>query len=207
MLRRCSVVKTAAPPPTERGTLPARHPRGSPRTMYAPPLRYMLASIATLLAIPGCRPSAGCDPNQPCVCTGGSECYLGCAGDGCTQDCHGVGEACGTVCGNDCTATCHDVTGCTASCGNGCHLDCHNVSSCGAICGDRCNYVCHDVSLCGVRVGPASTVQCTSVSTCDAECTGPCKVVCANVSTCNVTCLGGGAPTSCADGSLACGQC
>ncbi|MBV9949514.1 MAG: hypothetical protein JOZ69_21910, partial [Myxococcales bacterium] len=101
-----------------------------------------LASAALLLAIApaagSCKLADGCDPGQSCVCAEGTECFLGCAGDGCHQDCHAIGTTCGAVCGDRCVSTCHDVPECTFSCGSGCALDCHNVSTCGALCGDGC---------------------------------------------------------------------
>jgi hypothetical protein len=160
------------------------------------------------LVLVACKTGEGCDPGQACTCTGGTDCFLGCPGGGCAQDCHGLGGMCGTVCDHDCSSVCHDVPDCTFSCGSGCTLDCHNVSSCGAICGDGCQYSCDNVSRCGVRVGAAGAVLCTSVTSCDVECTGACRVTCDNVSSCNVTCLGGGAPITCADMMThACGAC
>lgn len=164
------------------------------------------AWLAALVLV-GCRSEEGCDPNEPCVCSGGNDCYLGCTGDGCSQDCHNVGQTCGTVCNDHCSSLCHDTNECTSSCGNDCDVTCHNVASCGALCGAGCRYDCESVSSCGVRAGPGSAIRCSSVSTCDAECTGSCRVSCTNVSDCHVDCLGGGAPTTCSDGTIACGPC
>ncbi len=166
----------------------------------------LFVAIASLAAT-DCKTAEGCDPGEACVCSGGSDCFLGCTGDGCSQDCHSVGDTCGTVCGNGCSSLCHDVSTCTSSCGSDCNLTCHSVSSCGAICGDNCDYSCESASTCGVQAGSGSTIRCTSVSTCEADCTGTCHVACTNVSTCAVHCLGGGAPISCPDGTLACGPC
>lgn len=183
-----------------------------PRPVSRPgaPLLFYISAIAVAwlsVGLPGCKSDQGCDPNEPCVCTGGTDCYLGCTGDGCSQDCHNVGDSCGTVCNDHCTSLCHDTNDCTSSCGNDCGITCHNVASCGAICGDDCRYDCESVATCGVHAGPGSTIVCNSVSTCDAECAGSCHVTCTNVSACNVDCLGGGAPITCPDGSVACGSC
>jgi hypothetical protein len=85
------------------------------------------ACACASLALLGCKNTQGCDPNEPCECSGGADCYLGCTGNGCSQDCHNVGDSCGTVCNDNCTSECHDTNDCSSSCGNGCTLSCHNT--------------------------------------------------------------------------------
>src|SRR5580704_7332309 len=134
----------------------------------------VMAALA-LVGLPDCRASdGGCESGQACSCSGGDECDLGCDGDGCQEDCYGVGERCGNVCGNNCGQVCHDVTTCTSYCGDNCAIDCHSVSTCAVICGAGCNYQCTNASTCGVEAGPGSTITCTSIAACDVQCTGTC---------------------------------
>jgi hypothetical protein len=60
---------------------------------------------------------------------------------------------------------------------------------------------------CGVRAGDASVITCRNVTSCEVECLGTCQVTCADANPCAVTCPMMAAPLSCANGTLACGQC
>src|SRR5215469_7331632 len=129
----------------------------------------LLLVLATWL-LPGCA-DEGCDPNQDCSCANLNTCFLGCAGNGCTQDCSHA-QTCGTVCNNNCSSSCDNATTCSLSCKNNCVLDCDHTMSCGIICGGGCNATCSNTPLCGVEVGPGGSILCDSVQTCDAVCHG-----------------------------------
>lgn len=167
----------------------------------------LLAAVA-LLQLAGCGTGSGsCSTGALCECSGGTDCYQGCAdSDGCDLLCHDMVH-CGGVCGDGCGLTCHDVNDCSASCGDHCNIDCHNTVSCGAFCGANCQYDCHDVDRCGVRAGAGSVIRCTSVTTCAVECSGACQVVCTDTQSCDLTCSQGLPPSSCADGTVRCGSC
>lgn len=164
------------------------------------------------LVLPGCSQHETCSPGQPCECSGGRDCYVGCEGDGCSARCFQL-EHCGAVCQNDCSSECFDVQECSTSCGDDCNVSCHNAVACGAICGDRCRFDCHDMDRCGVRAGNGSEITCHNFSRCDVECTGTCRVrsaaptLCDDQHGCSVKCLGAPALTRCSDGSVACGAC
>src|SRR3954471_2612488 len=131
--------------------------------------------LGGLVLSSSCRGDGGCQRGQLCECSGGTDCYLGCDGDGCDQTCFSANH-CGAVCGNDCSHTWHDGNDCTSDCGDDCNVSCHTSMSCGAFCGARCVYECSNVTTCGVRVGPASVVTCSQVNSCTVECTGSCQV-------------------------------
>lgn len=178
----------------------ARSPNGS-ATLDRPEIRSIasqawasvlgLALVGCAIWIIGCsnRGTLSCDDGRYCACSDGAQCFIGCHADRCNLDCGHTGDACGTVCGDDCVAACHDTPNCSHSCGDHCQLDCHSVVSCGAHCGSYCTYSCHNLQTCGVRVGPYSTVDCSTASSCTIECEGPCNVVCSNVQSCSVACL------------------
>lgn len=180
-------------------------------------MRRLISALGLLLALsatalPGCHDNDICNPGEPCECSGGHDCYVGCSGDGCSSRCFQM-EHCGAVCENDCSSQCFDVQECSTSCGDDCDVSCHNAVACGAICGDRCHFDCHDMDRCGVRAGDASEINCHNFSRCDVECTGTCHVrsaapnACDGQHGCNVKCLGKAALTTCSDGSVACGGC
>jgi hypothetical protein len=127
--------------------------------------------------------------------------------DGCRFFCDHM-DQCGATCGDRCNFDFHDATAASASCGDECHISCHANTSCAAFCGAECDYTSFDTKRSDVRVGADSRVSCTNVEQCTVECLGACHVYCADqVDQCDVSCPGGGSPTSCPDGSLACGDC
>jgi hypothetical protein len=158
--------------------------------------------FTALLALPACDDNDACRPGEPCICTGGHECYLYCEDDGCDQLCRNLVD-CGGVCQNDCTFECHDLNNCSTSCGDNCHANCHNVVSCEAIQGANSTYTCTDADRCGVEVGPGSEVICSNLATCRVLCHGPCRVTCDEVAGgCEVRCGSPQAqPQSCAEGT------
>ena len=164
-------------------------------------------SAAILFALAGCD-SGRCGAGELCECAGGHQCYLDCDGDDCVQSCHDM-DSCGAVCGDGCHFSCFQNNECSDYCGAGCTMECHGTMTCGSICGPGCNYSCRSASVCGARVGDGSVVLCEDVGSCAVECEGDCRVTCTRVggNMCNVTCLGGGAPTSCGNGNVACGPC
>ena len=96
-----------------------------------------LLVTALLLGTQGCE-SGGCAPGDPCDCSNRhGECYLDCAGSGCSQVCHDTDE-CGAICDSDCSFDCYNVPRCSDYCGSNCSMNCHDTSTCGAICGDGC---------------------------------------------------------------------
>ena len=167
----------------------------------------LVLPICAGLATSNCSSHSGpdCQSGQLCACGNGPECFLGCYADGCNLECGNTANSCGSVCGNQCAATCHDTNDCSSSCGDGCSLDCHNTASCGAQCGVNCAYACHDTTRCGVRVGPASTVSCDHVASCTVECAGACTVTCTNVDSCAVTCAPGHTYSDNGNGTITCG--
>jgi hypothetical protein len=176
-------------------------------------MKIILGMGLVLMAVvlPGCQPGQGsCVRGDWCACSGGTECYQGCSGDGngCRFFCHNT-DRCGSICGNDCTLDCHDNTkDCSADCGDQCNITCNASVSCGASCGANCNYTCSDMTSCGVKAGPGSMLSCSNVGSCVVECLGDCQVYCVDqVDHCDVTCPGGVSPVSCADGRLVCGSC
>jgi hypothetical protein len=178
------------------------------RLLPALSLLFLLGSAA----LTGCDNHDICNPGEPCECSGGHECYVGCEGDGCNARCFQM-EHCGAVCENDCSSQCFDVQECSTSCGDDCDVSCHNAVACGAICGDRCHFDCHDMDRCGVRAGNGSEINVHNYSRSEIECTGTCHVTSASPSACDephgcsVKCLGKAALTTCGDGSVACGAC
>lgn len=181
---------------------------GQPARRRSGYVAWPLLALALLLpTLTACDSNAGaCDAGEPCECSGGSDCFLGCDGDGCRQRCYQLNH-CGGVCEDDCSLECFDVDECSQSCGNDCRMLCHNTVACGTICGANCEVDCHDVDRCGVRAGNGSRVNCHNLSVCAVECLGSCVVECEAVGRCDVTCLGGLAPTSCTNGSVVCGGC
>ncbi|MGD0835162.1 MAG: hypothetical protein ABSB49_00790 [Polyangia bacterium] len=162
------------------------------------------------VVVSGCHGQGSCARGDWCDCSGGSECYQGCAGDGnaCRMFCHNM-DRCGATCGETCNFECYSYTGdCSADCGDQCHISCNDGVSCGASCGANCNYTCWDMKSCGVTAGPGSLLSCNNVDTCVVECLGDCSVYCSEqVGNCKVTCPNGASPVSCPDGKLACGSC
>jgi hypothetical protein len=173
------------------------------RTLPASAL--MAWCLAAWLAT-GCHDEANCEPGETCECSDFGECYLGCDGDRCNQQCHNLNK-CGGVCEDDCTFHCHDMDDCSSSCGDDCKIECNQVDVCGVICGESCDWSCHDVSRCGGVVGNGSTVDCDHISSCEVECEGECRVDCHDASTCEVKCNDGASPINCGNGRLACGSC
>jgi hypothetical protein len=175
-------------------------------------LSALCLSLVLGAALAGCNDHDICNPGEPCECSGGHECYVGCEGDGCNARCFQM-EHCGAVCENDCSSQCFDVNECSTSCGHDCDVSCHNAVACGAICGDRCRFDCHDMDRCGVRAGNGSEINVHNYSRSEIECTGTCHVKSASPSACDdqhgcsVKCLGSAALTMCGDGSVACGAC
>ncbi len=116
---RARTVRRKQHEPAGRPTRPSWEPR------CVPPPRAGMASGRRprvrrhgVRALAGCKDEGGCDPNEPCVCSGGNVIATGCTGDGCLQDCHNVGNACAGRPGNDhCTSLCYDTNACTSSCG------------------------------------------------------------------------------------------
>ena len=174
-----------------------------------PPRRFRFWPFLTVavLALAGCQ-SGRCESGELCECAGGQQCYLDCASDDCNQRCHDM-PSCGAVCEDGCHFSCYRSVDCSNYCGAGCTMDCHDTQSCGTICGPGCSYSCRRADACGARVGSGSLVVCEAVGSCEVECEGECRVTCRQVggSGCRVTCLGGGAPTSCGNGNVACGPC
>lgn len=162
-----------------------------------------------LLATSGCHSHSGpeCSAGRYCACGQGPDCYLQCNGDSCNLECSHTDDSCGTICGNNCSALCHDTGDCSAYCGDGCSLECRNVRSCAADCGAECSYSCHDVTDCAVRVGPNSIVSCDHLTSCTVECAGTCTVTCTNMPTrdnCLVTCAPSLVRTDDGNGQVTC---
>lgn len=176
------------------------------------PVKTLFGTVLCLMAIGlfGCQGQGSCVRGQWCDCSGGSECYQGCAGDGngCRIFCHDM-DRCGSTCGDACTLQCYNNThDCSAECGTLCNISCNDSAACGVSCGPNCNYTCFSTKTCGAKVGPGSLVSCTTVGNCVVECTGDCTVYCTDeVDHCDVTCPGGASPVSCTDGRLVCGSC
>lgn len=168
----------------------------------------VLASIflTALFGLVGCTSGGGsCSSGHHCECSGGDECYLGCADGHCDQACSSMNR-CGTVCGDGCTSQCSSIgSECSQFCGAGCVLSCFSMPTCGVICGAGCHYDCHDVNQCAAQVGPDSDVTCNHFQTCAVECSGHCVVHTDNP--CQVTCAGGVPAALCATGLYACGGC
>src|SRR5215471_8608002 len=99
-------------------------------------LTLVAVALAAALVAYGCMSGGGsCPAGALCECSGGTDCYQGCAdGNGCDLLCHSMVH-CGGVCGDSCSLTCHDVNDCSSSCGDNCTIDCHSTVSCGAFCG------------------------------------------------------------------------
>jgi hypothetical protein len=167
-------------------------------------LSRLLVAFSLSAALAGCN-SDNCRAGEPCACRGGHDCYLGCEGDGCNTSCSSLNH-CGTVCEDKCATQCFSVDECSTSCGDDCNVLCHDAIACGALCGDRCHFECYSMSRCGVRAGNESVITCHDHATCAVECTGTCRVDCSH-GACDIKCLGGGGPTQCGNGTVACGGC
>jgi hypothetical protein len=151
----------------------------------ARPSSWFLAAF--LFVLPACDDEA-CVPGEPCVCNGGSDCYLYCDEAPCVQDCYETVH-CGGVCQEDCTFECRDMNDCSTSCGDNCNANCHNVVSCEAIQGANSTYRCAEADRCGARVGSGSSVLCSNLGSCIVRCEGPCDVECDEVGRpCEVYC-------------------
>jgi hypothetical protein len=167
-----------------------------------------LVSVAALAAVlAGCS-KGRCGRGDWCSCSNGTECYQGCDDvDGCRIFCDHM-VRCGATCGNDCNLEFHDATDSSVTCGDGCHFICHNGDTCTIDAGAGGDHTCYAMKQCTIAVGTSSRVSCSTVESCTVACSGDCRVFCADdVQSCSVTCDNGAAPTSCANGSLACGPC
>lgn len=163
--------------------------------------------LAALLS--GCSGEATCARGDWCACSGGTECYQDCDGDGngCRFFC-GEMDRCGSVCGDECNVDCHFANECSAYCDDHCSFSCNDSLSCGLVCGANCSFTCFNMQSCGVRAGPGSMIGCFAAASCVVECLGDCRVFCTDeVDRCEVSCPDGVSPISCADGALACGSC
>lgn len=200
--------RSAQPSKGGLGATSRRSPVRHARLALVNRLPLTAALLLAVFALPQCGDDRDhpCEPGRPCPCGDVDICQLDCTDiRGCTPVCGSTVE-CVVDCGEDCLYDCGGSQVCDVVCGDRCTVVCESHQSCIADCGADCDYTCRNGNRCEATVGPRSQVTCESYSSCNITCTDDCEVRCNNPSSCNVTCRSGG-PTTCADGTQACGPC